>query len=94
MSTPPAEPNKPLIKSAGHVRQLEAEIAAWKQLTQFIADHVVAPLPKAGYAAINDYQRDVVFWIRAAISVPNDGPEGALEFLQAHWPEPPYEVGP
>lgn len=101
MSPEPPHPNTPLLKSGEKLRTLEAsierlesELADYRQLLNFIYDHLVVPWPKTTrIESMCFHQREIAQWIRSALKPdPLLRPADTLAFLQQYLPETPYEV--
>lgn len=99
MSPEPPRPNKPVLKSAEKIRDLQDNIEAlhelladYRQLVKLITERISAPVPQAGYESMLGYQREIAQWVRAALNCWPDEPGPAFEFLQANWPDVPYQV--
>lgn len=91
-------PNEAALKSGEKIRQLEAEIDAYKELISFIAQHVMAPAPADARdrPLMLDHQRDIAITMDAYLGerVRPHGPATMLEWLRDDITEPGYEVLP
>lgn len=89
------KPNQAAVKSGEKIRQLEAEIEAYKELLSFIAQHVMAPPPADDddRPLMLDYQRDIAITMDAYLGerVRPHGPATILEWLRDDITEPDYE---